>query len=364
MTSMNLEPDELDARRGSTSPPPRPVRAAVSPRERRRSPMPQPPASEPTAVGAAERPPASETKSTNADPELPVPYSELGETVAQGVGQNLYKVGMIFASKRKREEAALDEQLALARVGRANILTVASPRGRCGKTTTALALGDILASTARLRCCVLDCDLEFGALRTAIEPRAISDHGLPATAEQWRAYQCETTGEMQRYVSLRRSGAHVLAPHGNLKRADDEVYELALEKLAGFYDVVICDLGQGVEIEHHVVATAVTNADQLIVVTTMDAQEAALTAHAAHYLRDAVDDDVRVLMLVTRAGSGKQRQAVDGTIADARLPVEHVPDDSHLGGLLSAQAWPLDRMAPATRIAYKRLAVRLHESFV
>ncbi len=279
-----------------------------------------------------------------------------------GVGRQLHGLGSIFIARERRQEDELNEKLSLSRVTRANVITLASARGGCGKTTSSVAIGDVLADTARLRACVLDCDPEFSALRDAVEPRGATALGLPGSVEQWQECDFESAAALAPYVNVRRSGLHVWAPLGHTKRSEDDVYGLALTKLAEHYDVVIVNLGAGVNLDHPVVRTVLETSDHVVITTIMLPATAASTVRTIRYVQEHID--VSILMAITRSQSrGEQRRRVETEIGEADVLCEWIPTEERLGMMIGAEATRLEEMPRSTRLPYKRLSLRLREGF-
>ena len=263
-------------------------------------------------------------------------------------------------SRGEREEAEVERLLAQPRtVSRANVAAVISSRGGVGKTTCAFAVANLIADRLRLRVAAIDADPELGTLAALTPervrcPRSLAD--LLADIER-----IDTAAQLRGYVTALPSGLHVLGASDDLTVAaqlDADAYGELVALLGTFYDLVVLDLGTGMA--HELPQLAITRADQLIVVTTPErpATTTALDNHA---------DQDRTTVACNQFHS---RRPADLRELERRLSQQRpqqpvaIPHDGQLAAMLDTGTYQLDSLERPTRLAIKRLGLRLAQGLV
>ena len=148
------------------------------------------------------------------------------------------------------------------------VLTVASPVGGAGKTFLAVNLAYFLHRHTGKRTCVVDLDLQFGELQTAL--RLKSPFTIFDALQRREAEEADLREHIEQYVLSHETGLHVLASprdpsDADLVQAPDVTG--VLEALRCRFDYVVVDTPPTL---NEVVLAALDLSDQLYVVATLD----------------------------------------------------------------------------------------------
>ncbi|MFF9147243.1 MinD/ParA family protein [Streptomyces sp. NPDC014861] len=235
--------------------------------------------------------------------------------------------------------------------------------GGAGKTTTALALGAVLARERADRVVAVDASPDSGALGRRVRRQSgATVLDLVAALPRLRTYM-----DIRAFTSQTPSGLEVVAhdPHPADPRAlGEQEYRQVVEALAGQYPLVITDSGTGMP--HDVLGAVLDVSDQLVVAAT-PGEDGMSGAHllfdrlAAFAHEEKAREAVTVISGV-RSPSGRSALADEGV---ARLrqrcrAVVTVPYDSRLarGGEVDPEA-----MRGRTRDAFHELATLVAGNF-
>jgi pilus assembly protein CpaE len=149
--------------------------------------------------------------------------------------------------------------------GGGRVISVVSPKGGVGKTTVATNLAVGLASTGHNSTVLVDLDLQFGDVASALN--LDPDHSLPDTLH---GPASRDTMVLKTFLTLHETGLYVICGPESPAAADsitaDEVSHL-LQMLASEFQYVVVDTGPG--LSEHVLA-AMDESSDLILVTSMD----------------------------------------------------------------------------------------------
>lgn len=196
--------------------------------------------------------------------ELPADNEELVTIIERAVEMSLSTLAAIPTPEPvvRVVEAPLRVQSA----GR--VLTVASATGGCGKTFYATNLGYFLAHHTGLRVCIVDLDLQFGEISTALrlQPRFTIADALERDEEGPAALDEHLT----EYLETHDTGVSVLAAPKDPVEADritpPDVARV-IETVRRHFDFVIVDTPAQLS---NVVMAAMDVSEQLFVLTTLD----------------------------------------------------------------------------------------------
>ena len=187
---------------------------------------------------------------------LPVADDALLEALEQAI-----ETGAVLRSNRGDDRPAGAEK-----AGPGTVIAVVSASGGSGKTFLATNLAYHLVSTAKKQACLIDLDLQFGELSTALrlKPRH-TIHDLLADGED------EDLGRrLEEHLEHHESGIRVLAAPDDPEQADAiEAFQVAsvIEAARAKFDYVVVDtptaLSEGVLV-------TLEHADQIFVLATLD----------------------------------------------------------------------------------------------
>lgn len=256
------------------------------------------------------------------------------------------------------------EQLAAVRtlVTQPRRITVLSRKGGVGKTTTALMLGQTLASQRGDRIVAVDGNPDAGSL---------GYRASPERPELTITDLLNDLGQISRYADVRRfttqtpSGLEVLAsdddPHISTAMGERE-YTAVLSVLDRFYNLVLIDTGTG--ILDGAVQSILDGSDQIVLVVapSLDAARAAsqtLDWLTEHGFVELVETAVTVINQTRRSGIVDVAR-IEEHFWDRCGAVVRIPWDRYLE---AGAETGLSDLRPATRDAYLRLAVAVAQRF-
>ncbi|MFF0486589.1 AAA family ATPase [Streptomyces sp. NPDC004435] len=246
---------------------------------------------------------------------------------------------------------------------RSHRIAVIGLNGGAGKTTTALALGAVLARERADRVVAVDASPDSGALGRRVRRQSgATVLDLVAALPRLRTYM-----DIRAFTSQTPSGLEVVAhdPDPADPRAlGEQEYRQVVEALAGQYPLVITDAGTGMP--HDVLGAVLDVSDQLVVAATpgedgMSGANLLFDRLAALAHEEKAREAVTVISGV-RSPSGRSAVA-DEAVAQLRQrcrAVVTVPYDSRLarGGEVDPEA-----MRGRTRDTYHELATLVAGNF-
>ena len=153
------------------------------------------------------------------------------------------------------------------RKAKGTVFTVASATGGCGKTFYATNMAYFLQHHTGKRTCIVDLDLQFGEVSTALRLRpkfTISD------ALQREDEEFNLTEHIEEYVVVHDSGVHVLAAPKDPSEADrihPADVSKVIEAARARYDYVIVDTPAALT---EIVLAAFDQSNELFVLATLD----------------------------------------------------------------------------------------------
>ncbi len=269
----------------------------------------------------------------------------------------------LLRGKAEREELDAEMRLtaaAAAGVRRSNTVSVISPKGGVGKTTTTFLLGSVLASHLRLRVLALDANPDFGTLG-ALAPdgwrvdRTLAD--LLSDLDHVHA-----SSELRPYVSRLPSGLHILAAPLDASAMAEmtmEAYGVLLAFLGRYYDAILLDCGTG--ITDSVARFAVRRADQVLVVSTPEF----VTAQTVLASLELLQHDRSLVVLNQAERGGGERGAIERRFGRERTgPRIAIPYDEQLRSMLDSATYSLEGLERRVRLPIKRLALAVAEGLV
>ncbi len=270
-------------------------------------------------------------------------------------------VARLFESPAEREEAKLDTELtSLPGGSRSNTISVISPKGGVGKTTSTFLVGNALASHLRLRVVAVDTNPDFGTLgELAPETRRVDKTLTELVAELDRVH---SASELKTYVSQLPSGLHLLAAPAHaevMAQMSPDHYGELLAFLSRYYDVVLLDCGTGVT--HPLAQFAVRRSDQTIVVTTPEWITASSVLGALRHL----ELDRSTLVLNQAQPESTDRRAIEAHFRRERLRKRvTIPWDEQLRTMLDSATYSLPALRRPVRLPIKQLALAVGEQLV
>jgi len=271
------------------------------------------------------------------------------------------RVQRLLVSPSDREEAGLERRIQTQPgVTRPNTVALISPKGGVGKTTSTFLVGNLLATHLKLRVVAVDANPDFGTLARLTPDGRRSDRSLTDLLDD--ADRLNTAAELGAYVSRLPSGLHVLAaprdPYETARLGPERYGEL-VAFLAGFYEVVLLDLGTGVA--GPLARFAIARADQVVLVTTPDWVTASIVLEALAHLRH---DRTTVALNMSRLGATDQQVIEEPFRARHLHRTVTIPDDPQLATMLDTGTYALEALARPTRTAIKRLGLAVAEQLV
>jgi pilus assembly protein CpaE len=148
------------------------------------------------------------------------------------------------------------------------VFTVASATGGCGKTFFSTNLGYFLHHHTGLRTCIVDLDLQFGEVSTALRLRP--RYTIFDALQRDEAEETELPGDIQEYLVSHDTGVQVLAAPRDPSDADrihpPDVTKI-IEMLRERFDYVIVDTPGALT---EIVLAAFDLSDSLYVMATLD----------------------------------------------------------------------------------------------
>lgn len=196
--------------------------------------------------------------------QLPVEDKELAEAVQRGI-----ELGTAAALPVAGAQAALAPAAAPAPAGPGTVFTIASATGGCGKTFYATNLAFFLTKYTNKRVCIVDLDLQFGEVSTALRLRpkfTIFD----ALQRDEDAQAADLAAHIEEYTVAHETGIHVLAAPRDPSEADritpPDITKV-LEALRQRFDYVIVDTPPALA---ETVLVAFDMSDMLWVMATLD----------------------------------------------------------------------------------------------
>jgi MinD-like ATPase involved in chromosome partitioning or flagellar assembly len=269
------------------------------------------------------------------------------------------RVRRLLVSRGEREEAELERLLGQQpAVSRPNVAAVISPKGGVGKTTSAFAIGNLVADRLRLRVVAVDANPDFGTLAALAPDRLRSERSLADLLTDIE--RIETAAQLRSYVSALPSGLHLLGARDDadvMGVLGPEAYGELLALLGTFYELVLLDLGTGVA--GRLAQFAIARADQVVLVTTPEwVTSAAVLAALEHLEHDRTT--VACNKFYAR-GPGDVRD-LERRLRERRLHRSiAIPYDDQLAAMLESGTYELDALGRTSRMAIKRLGLAVAE---
>jgi MinD-like ATPase involved in chromosome partitioning or flagellar assembly len=270
----------------------------------------------------------------------------------------------LLVSGPEREEAELEGRLrSQPAPSRPNTVSLVSPKGGVGKTTSAFLLGDALASHLKLRVVAVDANPDFGTLAALAPDAARGERSLAdlfADVDHVR-----TATGVRAYVSALPSGLHLLAAPRDpqvMGRFGPDSYGQLLAFLAIYYDVVLLDLGTGLTAP--LAQFALSRSDQVLLITTPEWVTSSIVVDAVEHLRQTEQDRFTVVANKFYGRRLDQLRALEEALRQRRLPRRvALPYDEQLGAMLDSGTYSLAALERPTRMAVKQLALLVAELF-
>ncbi|MDQ4048486.1 MAG: MinD/ParA family protein [Actinomycetota bacterium] len=268
----------------------------------------------------------------------------------------------LLVSKGEREEARV-EGLIRSQPGitRANTVSMISPKGGVGKTTSTFLVGNLLASHLRLRTIAVDANPDFGTLSALAPDRLRPDRNLADLIADLDT--TSTAAELSPYVSRLPSGLHLLGAPTDaevMANLGPEVYGRLLAFLSLFYEVIVLDLGTG--ITDPLARFAVERSDQLVVVTTPEFITSQSVAGALHHLEH---DRATLVLNQARRHDTADIRRIEAHFREQRLRRSvTIPRDDRLRTMLDTGTYSLGALSRPTRLSVKLLGLAVAEQLV
>ncbi|WP_445009411.1 nucleotide-binding protein [Sinosporangium siamense] len=262
--------------------------------------------------------------------------------------------------RRRRELVARARTAVAAGHHRVAVLSL---KGGVGKTTTTVGLGATLAQVRGDRVIAVDANPDRGTLSDKVELE---------TAATVRDLLNER-GQIKRYVDVRAftsqtpSRLEILASDRDPSVSEAfsaTDYQAVAQVLENFYSICITDCGTG--LLHSAMSGVLGLADQLVLVSSPSvdgarAASATLDWLEAHHYGDLVKAASVVLCNVRpRSKSTVDLDRLEAHFAARCRAVVRVPYDAHLE---EGAEIDLERLQPATRDSYLRLAASVGDGF-
>jgi putative peptide zinc metalloprotease protein len=271
------------------------------------------------------------------------------------------QIERLLVSQGEREEAELERRIRTQPgVTRPNAIALISPKGGVGKTTSTFLVGNLLASHLKLRAIAVDANPDFGTLARLTPDDRRSDRSLADVLND--ADRINTAAELGAYVSRLPTGLHVLAAPSEARLTatlGPDRYGELVAFLAGFYEVVLLDLGTGVAgpLAHF----AINRADQVVLVTTPEWVTSSVVLEALSHLRHD---------RTTVALNKLDPRASDVRVIEDHFRAQHlhravtIPEDKRLATMLDSARYTLSALERPTRLAVKRLGLAVAEQLL
>jgi pilus assembly protein CpaE len=196
--------------------------------------------------------------------QLPIDDKELAEAVERGIEL----AGAVPAASVAAAAAAAATPAAAASGGPATMYTIASATGGCGKTFYATNLAYFLTRFTQRRVCIVDLDLQFGEVSTALRLRP--KYTIFDALQREDTDEADLQAHIQEYCVVHETGISVLAAPREPSEADrispPDVTRI-LEAVRKAYDYVIVDTPPQLA---ETVLAAFDLSDMLYVMCTLD----------------------------------------------------------------------------------------------
>jgi MinD-like ATPase involved in chromosome partitioning or flagellar assembly len=274
------------------------------------------------------------------------------------------RLNSLLVSNAERAEAELEGTLrGQPAPSRPNTVTVVSPKGGVGKTTSTFLLGDALASHLKLRVLAVDANPDFGTLAALAPDAARCERNLADLFADMD--DVRTATGVRAYVSALPSGLHLLAAPRDpelMGRFGPDSYGQLLAFLSLYYDAVLLDLGTGLTAP--LAQFALSRSDQVLLVTTPEWVTSSIVVDALKHLRQTEQDRFTVVANKFYGRRLRQLRALEEALRQQRLPRRvALPYDEQLAAMLDSGTYSLAALERPTRMAIKRLALLVAELF-
>ncbi|MEV4093859.1 AAA family ATPase [Streptosporangium saharense] len=242
-------------------------------------------------------------------------------------------------------------------------VAVLSLKGGVGKTTTTVGLGATLAQSRGDRVIAVDANPDRGTLSDKVElETSATVRDLLNERQQIKRYV-----DVRAFTSQAPSRLEILASDRDPSVSEAfsaSDYQSVAQVLENFYSICITDCGTG--LLHSAMSGVLGLADQLVLVSSPSvdgarAASATLDWLEAHHYEELVRSATVVLCSVRpRSKSTVDLDRLEAHFAARCRAVIRVPYDPHLEEGAEIE---LDRLQPATRDAYLRLAASVGDGF-
>ncbi|GHH65155.1 hypothetical protein GCM10017673_08710 [Streptosporangium violaceochromogenes] len=242
-------------------------------------------------------------------------------------------------------------------------VAVLSLKGGVGKTTTTVGLGATLAQARGDRVIAVDANPDRGTLSDKVElETSATVRDLLNERQQIKRYV-----DIRAFTSQAPSRLEILASDRDPSVSEAfsaSDYQLVAQVLENFYSICLTDCGTG--LLHSAMSGVLGLADQLVLVSSPSvdgarAASATLDWLEAHHYEELVRSATVVLCSVRpRSKSTVDLDRLEAHFAARCRAVIRVPYDPHLE---EGAEMELDRLQPATRESYLRLAASVGDGF-
>jgi MinD-like ATPase involved in chromosome partitioning or flagellar assembly len=264
-------------------------------------------------------------------------------------------------SGREREEADLERRIrSLPAVSRPNTVALISPKGGVGKTTCTFLVGNLLAGHLNVRAIAVDANPDFGTLARLTPDGLRSERSLADLLDD--ADRFRTAAELTPYVARLPTGLHVLGGPRDAEgaaRIGPGGYGELVALLGTFYEVVLLDLGTGVD--GPLARFALDRADQVVVVTTPEWVTLSVVLEA---LSRAPHDHTTVAINKSMSGPAAAHEIEDRFRTHRSHRAVTIPFDERLATMLDCGTYSLGALERQTRVAVKRLGFAVADQLV
>ena len=239
-------------------------------------------------------------------------------------------------------------------------MAVVSLKGGVGKTTTAMALGEVFASARNDKAIAIDANPDAGTLGRRVHQQTTATiRDLVAALPEIHGYL-----DLRRFTSQTAGRLEILANDVDPAVAttfDDLHYRQVMDLLRLHYPLVVTDSGTG--LLHSAMRGVLDLADQLLIAATPSVDGAASASTTMDWLRahgygDLVNRSITVISEVREVGRRIRTQDLVEHFQTRCRGVVMVPFDEHLA--VGAEIDPA-RLRPRTRAAYAQLAALVTE---
>lgn len=272
------------------------------------------------------------------------------------------RAASLLVSKGERREADI-ERLIRSQPGvtRANTVSMISPKGGVGKTTSTFLAGNLLASHLKLRTIAVDANPDFGTLAALAPDRLRPERTLADLIVDLDG--AHTAADLNPYVAKLPSGLHLLGAPTDaelMSKIGPESYGQLLAFLSIYYEVIVLDLGTG--ITDPLARFAIERSDQVVLVTTPDFIASQSVAGALRYL--AHERATLVLNQASRR-DGADIRRIESHFREQRLRRSvTIPRDDRLRTMLDTATYSLGALDRSSRLPVKQLGLAVAEQLV